>query len=130
MGFFTDNKKRTILDGVHPFNKFFSEHKSFDFKENYKEHHHKGMVIGNYLQMRYMDESIGHHSFAITPTEELKELICNNMLRINWDHIYFEIIVYTNNKAMLIAKYNLIIVSRWIAMIDVNSIPKKGESSE
>jgi hypothetical protein len=116
-------KKTCLIEGTFPFSKFFLNPTKFIYKENYKPIYYKGLCVSNYLQMRYMDDSIPHHSFAIEPTSELLDLM-DDMLRIDKDSIYFELIVYTDNTAMLIAKYNLIIGSRWIAMIDVDSIPE------
>jgi len=112
------------LKGIHLFSDFLSNPIPFKQPNLYKPIPFQLSQISSYLQIMNRKCQYSFEVFEVMPTDKLIDFVKENMLAIDYDSIYFEIICYENNTAMLIAKYNQIIGSRWIAMIDINSIPK------
>ena len=116
---------RLLLKGLFQFGDFFSDQVKFNSNSRkFKKIPWNGnkTTIGNYLQFRNLEES-KYNSFEVMPSDKLVRLIKETMIPIEYDEIAFEIIIYNDKTAMLIARYNQIIGSRWIAMIDLKSIP-------
>ena len=115
------------LQGTRLFSEFFSEYHKWEYDKDKRKlkpiAFGKKAWIGNYLQLRYFDER-GFKSIEVMPTEKLINVINSTMMPFDYDQIDYELIIYTDNTAMLVCRYNQIIGSRWIAMIDVNSIPE------
>lgn len=103
---------------------FFSEYKPYDkiSKEFKAIPFGDKATIGKYLEV-CKTQTAFRQFFNVEPTDRLIELVNGNMLSIDYDQIYFTIMIYPDSTAMLIMRYNQIIGSRWIAMIDKNSIP-------
>lgn len=62
-------------------------------------------------------------SLYVHAREQVVDWIKSNMLPSAYDSIYFEIVVRGPREALVIAKNNQIIASRWLAMIDPKTIP-------
>jgi hypothetical protein len=75
-------------------------------------------VISNWLL--YSD----HHSEYRAPTEKTLEYVRNNMLPVDYDSIYFRVIDRGDNETLIVAQYNQIIGSRWLAFIKTDSVPR------
>lgn len=68
-----------------------------------------------------------HRSMAVKPNQAVIDYIVSNMFSIlSDDTIYFEIVIRDENEALVTAKYNKIIGSRWLALIDPKTIPEVG----
>ena len=76
-------------------------------------------IIGGYLTVSGRG---GHESMTVTPSPALVTWLSENMLALG-DSISFEIVVRSDG-ALVIAKHSKIIGSRWLAMIDPNTIPR------
>ena len=61
------------------------------------------------------------------PSEKLIKAVKENMLAIDYDRISFDIIVYNDMTALVVAHYSQILGSRWICLIDSETIPKSLE---
>jgi hypothetical protein len=64
-------------------------------------------------------------SLCVRPTQRVMDCIAAEMLVIDDDRIYFEIIDRGNGTALVVAKYNKIIGSRWLALIPSSEIPRR-----
>jgi hypothetical protein len=62
-------------------------------------------------------------SLYVRPTDEVLDWIKANMLPLSRDTIGFEIVVRDEHEALIIAHNNLIIGSRWLALIDATTLP-------
>ena len=58
---------------------------------------------------------------TIQPTEALAAAILDSMIYIEYDTIYFEVIVYDDRSSRVYAKYNQIIGSRIVAKFDAKA---------
>ena len=76
-----------------------------------------------YISGRSGNRDVGPGSFTATPTVETVSLAEADMIEVNNDRIYFELIVFAD-EAHLYAKYNQIIGSRLLAELDLDSLPK------
>ena len=117
--------ERLLIKETCQFSDFFSEYKPYivNSKEFKPIPFGEKATIGNWLQVSKAQTAY-NWSFNIKPTNKLIEIAKQSMLSIDYDQIYFRLMLYSNGTAMLIAQYNQIIGSRWIAMIDINSIPE------
>jgi hypothetical protein len=75
------------------------------------------MGIGNWVMMS------GGKSFHASPKKVVIEALEKTLIIVNYDTIYFEIVDRGGGNALVIAKYNHIIGSRWLAFIDPRTIP-------
>ena len=116
--------EKLLIKDTLQFSEFFSEYKPYDkiSKEFKAIPFGKKATIGCYLEVSKAQTAF-RQFFNVKPTDRLIELVNGNMISIDYDQIYFTIMLYPDNTAMLIMRYNQIIGSRWIAMIDINSIP-------
>ena len=116
--------EKLLIKEVCQFLDFFSEYAPYDKNSKaFKAIPFGGKAtIGNYLEV-CRAQTACRYFYNVKPTDKLVELINNHMISVDYDQIYFTIMIYPDNTAMLIMKYNQIIGSRWIAMIDINSIP-------
>ena len=64
----------------------------------------------------------GYDSTRAVLPQWLIDWIQNNMLAVDHDSIYFNVIVRDDQHALVTAQYNQIIGSRWLALIDANSV--------
>jgi len=81
--------------------------------------------LTDYCQVRYVDGGFG--SLRLKPRERVVEYIDNNMIKIAYDTIHFEIVVYDDGTALVLVKYSQIIGSRWLAMVDASAVPREPE---
>ena len=63
-----------------------------------------------------------HRSFWLKPTEKTIKFIRENMLDIEGG-VFFQLNIYTDGTALVSVKYNSIIGSRWLADVDLTTIP-------
>lgn len=92
-----------------------------DYKE-LANHHTSGNVITNYCMVSGKE----YRSFHVRPKQEVIEYVRNNMIPVYYDHIYFQVVVRNDNTALITASYNQIIGSRWLALVDADTVPKGG----
>ena len=79
--------------------------------------------IGNYVQIDGSSEyPYSFDYFYCAPNDNLIEIIENNMITVDYDTIYFNIILF-KDYAVLRARYGQILGSRVIARIQHDSIP-------
>lgn len=69
----------------------------------------------------------GYTAMAVTPNKALIEAICANMLYIEYDSLFFEVVFQTDGTALLQVKHNQIIGSRWLSYIDGKTVPTEAE---
>ena len=74
-------------------------------------------VISNWLHY-----SKPYRSEYREPRPIVLEYIRGNMLPVDYDSIYFEVIDRGDNETLIVAKYNQIIGSRWLAIVDTDSV--------
>ena len=58
------------------------------------------------------------------PRKEFVKYLSENMLAIDYDSIFCEIVIRENNECLLIASYNLILGTRWICELDFADVQK------
>lgn len=63
-----------------------------------------------------------HHPFRIVPKRGLLDKL--DLVFIEWDSLYWELIQRSNGTTLVTLKYNKIIDSRYIAIIRTDSLPK------
>lgn len=68
----------------------------------------------------------GFRCFHATPKQEIVEWVKSNMLRVEYDTIYFEITIRSDGTALICAKYNQIIGDRYLAVIDADYVRRVG----
>jgi hypothetical protein len=51
------------------------------------------------------------------------DYIKNNMIRVPYDQIYFEVVVWGDGRALVLARYKQILGQRYLAIIDAATIP-------
>ncbi len=66
-------------------------------------------------------------SFHVKPTEAVIACVRDSMLHGEYDRIHFEAVVWDDGRALVLAQYNQIIGSRYLAVIDAASIPAEAE---
>ena len=96
-----------------------------------KSDYEKGsqMSVSNWVS----SSRVGHgvdHSFYATPKKSVIEAIEENMIIVSYDEIYFEIVDRGGGSALVLAKYNQIIGSRYLAFIDPKTIPGYGKKAK
>lgn len=99
----------------------------WDWSGKPMRHGETGSIIGPSLHWYDADDAEGNrgafHYGRATPTEELRDFCIANMLRVDYDSIYFEIITRDDGTADVYAKHNQIIGSRLAATIDASTLP-------
>jgi hypothetical protein len=80
--------------------------------------HARGMEIGDYC---YGLNTPLENSLHVRPNEKLIEFISDNMFPIDHDRIYFEIVARVDG-VLVMAKYNKILGSRWLALLPSSSL--------
>jgi len=79
--------------------------------------------IGAHCSIRGND--VGYNYFKVKPSAKVVEYIQENMYPAgHGDSIYFEIIVWDKDQALIVARNSTIIASRWVALIDPKTIPE------
>jgi hypothetical protein len=81
--------------------------------------------ISHYFSIE--NQSGSYHPLAVTPNKALIDLICANMLAIEYDSLYFKAVFQTDGTALLIVQHNQIIGSRWLSYIDGKTVPTDAE---
>jgi hypothetical protein len=64
-------------------------------------------------------------SIWVRPTWPAFEAIKNNTIFIQNEEMFFEIIKWDEKRALILCRYNTIVGSVWLAIIDPNTIPNK-----
>lgn len=83
---------------------------------------------GNYISSFVsISGTRGHDALKADPRPEVLDYVRANMIQVDYDTIYFQIIVQNGDPetALVTAQYNQIIGSRWLAYIKTRTIPKK-----
>jgi hypothetical protein len=80
--------------------------------------HAKGMEIGDYC---YALNSPLEESLHVRPNDRLINFIKVSMVPIDYDQIYFEIVARVDG-VLVIAKYNKILGSRWLALLPSSAL--------
>jgi hypothetical protein len=123
---------RTIAQIAFPnltqFSDLFSEYKLWDNKDKNKNYSSINRENNSKISSYYIIDSVleNHkyfHSLSVQSTDIVIEYIKNNMLCIPDDSIYFRINIWNSKQSLVTAQYNLIIGSKWLAVIDTKSIP-------
>ena len=57
------------------------------------------------------------------PTPEVIAWIRANMLQIDYDSLYFQAIMREGGQTLIVCQYNAILGSRWLALVDSETIP-------
>lgn len=80
--------------------------------------------VGSYcMQSAGADVECEFCSLAITPSALMRTQIEKNMISINYDRIYFELVHHTDRTTAVYAKYSTILGSRLIAYIPTATVP-------
>ena len=77
--------------------------------------------LTSYCQVRRANG--GFDFLHVKPRERVVEYIDNNLIKVAYDSIHFEIVVYDDGTALVLVKYSQIIGSRWLAMVDASTVP-------
>jgi hypothetical protein len=107
------------------FNDFFEE---YSFTDKYPDIPFQSNKISSYCHSRKQDGSF--LTLYVKPKQFIINWIKENMLNIGYDNLYFEIVEHDDGKALLLIHYNLIIGSRWLTKINIDSIPTKQEENK
>lgn len=78
----------------------------------------KGSKIGSYLAT-----NAGHPSAHVRPSPDLVTFLRANMIDVDYDSIYFRAIHRGDGTTLVIAQYNQIIGSRWLALLQTSDLP-------
>jgi hypothetical protein len=76
--------------------------------------------IGHYLVVSGVN---GHRSFHVSPKPELVSWIAKEMLVIERDRKYFEVVERVDGSALVIVKHDQILGSRWLTIVPTASLP-------
>ena len=85
-----------------------------------QEHPFQGSAVTNWIQIR--DRGAYRHKRAVLP-QWLIDWCQENMLPVNYDSIYFTVTI-RDDGALICAQYNQIIGSRWLALVDADTVPE------
>lgn len=75
--------------------------------------------IGHYLAVSGKG---GHRGFWVKPAPFLVAWIEANMLRIDNDRKYFEVVIRDDDTALVLVKYNVILGSRWMTIVPASTL--------
>jgi hypothetical protein len=78
------------------------------------------MGFSNFVSMSRVP---GRHSMYATPKREVLQALEGSMIVVAHDEVYFEIVDRGGGNALVVAKHNAIIGSRYVAIIDPSTIP-------
>jgi len=84
-------------------------------------HKSEGGVISGFMTV-YNTVTSESDSLYVVPSESVVAWIKDNMLPIQYDKIYFKAIIFEDGRVMLYASYNLIIGSRPLAVVTLESM--------
>jgi hypothetical protein len=104
------------------FDKVLLPSKSNEFKTAETSKLENGLVISEYCSVRGRRGDF--YSLRVTPGKKLLAYLSKTMLLIDNDQINFEIVIREGGKALVLAKYNQIIGSRWLALVPATEVPK------
>lgn len=79
-------------------------------------------VLSDYCSIDNQGE---HYSVKVKPHQHIIDFVKNNMIAVDYDSIYFKIIVHDNGWALVTAQYSQILGSHYLAYIDANTQPKQ-----
>jgi hypothetical protein len=65
----------------------------------------------------------GYRFFHVRPKAAVKAFIAERMLLSDYEQIYFEFVHTANDQLLVVAKYNQIIGSRWLALLPLSEKP-------
>lgn len=115
----TGSDKKLLLPEVVDFDELFKvtgEKQRWPFNATRKN----TSKISSWLRFRH------GKNIEVKPSVEVLRAVRDNMLDLEErDEIYFEVIEHENGWALVIAQYNLIIGSHWIAYIDASTLPEE-----
>jgi hypothetical protein len=80
--------------------------------------------VGPYCVFKSKDGSYG--SIYVMARKELEEYVRANMIRIEHDSLYYEIIEYDDGTALILVQYNQILGNRWLAIVDAKTLWRPG----
>jgi len=66
-----------------------------------------------------------HRSLYVEPTDMVRDFVKKNMHDLVGVDTYYEMVIYEDGTTLVLAKYQSIIGSRWLADIRTDSIPFK-----
>ena len=69
-----------------------------------------------------VDGRPGYQCLQVKPKQEVIDWISDNMLRIS-DHLSFRVVIREGGEALVVVSHSCIIGSRWLALIDADSVP-------
>lgn len=82
---------------------------------SFTQYHHKGFTVSGFCSGGHRNATFKYSH--VTPSLLVLDYIADNMLRVNHDSIYFEVIEFDTFYRVYV-KYNQIIGSRLLAVID------------
>jgi len=82
--------------------------------------------IGHYLTV---GGAGGHRSFWARPAPSLVKWVMDNMLHLDNDRKFFEVVVREDGSALILVKYNQILGSRWLTIVPAASLPWMKEAA-
>jgi hypothetical protein len=83
--------------------------------------HTAGNVITSYCCI----QSTPHRgSMHVRPKPEVIEFIRRHMIQVDYDHIFFNIVIRDDGTALITVSYNQILGSYWLALVDIATVPQ------
>ena len=76
-------------------------------------------VISNWIH-----HSPKHRSEYRKPSDMVLKFVRDHMLPVDYDSIYFQAVNRGDNQTLITAQYNQIIGSRWLAIVETDTMPK------
>jgi hypothetical protein len=64
-------------------------------------------------------------SFAVVPKPELLERLAKVLVVDNDDSLTTKVVIRTDGSALIVVQYDSIIASRWVALVDPETLPKR-----
>lgn len=81
-------------------------------------------TAGNVITSYCCVQSTPHReSMHVRPRSEVIEFIRQRMIQIDYDHIYFNVIMRSDGTALITASYNQILGSYWLALVPASTVP-------
>jgi hypothetical protein len=68
--------------------------------------------------------------FYVKPKPEVIKAVEDNSIGVDYDQMYFQIVIRDKNEALVCAKNNKIIGGPWLSLIDPKSIPPDPDPDE
>lgn len=90
-----------------------------------RDTYHKGLVFSCYCFMSCVPQQTTKRyvSMQVKPSTVLMDWLCERMIRVNHDAIYFEVIIRADMSVSVYARYNQILGSRKISDVELDEIP-------